>query len=89
MMVDFSGISIEELGRILDEFPWFTLARREYVRRHEELGEEALKEAAAEAGMFFLSRKELLENLKKKEAPAEKPAVSGTPAATPEEIRPS
>ena len=76
-MDDISKISVEELERILEEFPWFTIARMEYVRRHREFGEEALTEAASEAGIFFLSRKDFLEELKRKEETSGKSAAQG------------
>ena len=87
-MVDFAEISIEELGRILEEFPWFTIARKEYVRRHSKLGDEALDEAASEAGIFFLSRKEFLQELRRKDEPQAKHGADGRSGAA-QETKPS
>lgn len=61
--MDVSALTIQDLERILDDFPWFTVARKEYVRRHRDLGAEALNDAASAAGIFFLSRKEMLGSL--------------------------
>lgn len=87
-MVDLAEISIEELGRILEEFPWFTIARKEYVRRHSKLGDEALDEAASEAGIFFLSRKEFLQEVRRKDEPEAEPSTVGKTAEA-QETKPS
>ena len=58
--MDVTLLSLSELEQLLDRYPWFTLARKEYVLRHRPFGEEDLREAAARAGIFVLSRSEFL-----------------------------
>ena len=56
--MDVKTLTLQELEHLLEEYPWFTLARKEYVRRQGIMGEDALRQAAAEAGIFLLSREE-------------------------------
>ena len=58
--MDVTLLSLSELEQLLDRYPWFTLARKEYVLRHRPFGEADLREAAARAGIFVLSRSEFL-----------------------------
>ena len=58
--MEVSALTLAELEQLLDEYPWFTLARKEYVRRRRSFGEEELREAAARAGIYLLSRSEFL-----------------------------
>lgn len=62
-MTDISTISVKELEGLLEEYPWFTIARKEYVRRQGGMGEDALRSAAAEAGIFLLSRSDFADEL--------------------------
>lgn len=84
-MTDISTITVTELESLLEEYPWFTLARKEYVRRQGEMGEDALRSAAAEAGLYLLSRAEFVDELRGKKRKtvrtAAKPAAE--PVATP------
>ena len=56
--MDVKTLTLQELEHLLEEYPWFTLARKEYVRRQGIMGEDAIRQAAAEAGIFLLSREE-------------------------------
>lgn len=58
--MEVSALTLAELEQLLEEYPWFTLARKEYVRRRRSFGEEELREAAARAGIYLLSRSEFL-----------------------------
>ena len=62
-MMNLPALSVAELESLLEAYPWFTLARKEYVRRFRAMGEEALRAAAARAGLFLLSRKEFADEL--------------------------
>lgn len=61
--MDVKTLTLQELEHLLEEYPWFTLARKEYVRRQGILGEEAIRQAAAEAGIFLLSREEFFRQI--------------------------
>jgi len=61
--MNVTALTLAELEQMLEEYPWFTLARKEYVRRQGAMGEDALRRAAAEAGIFLLSRSEFLDEL--------------------------
>ena len=89
--MEVTALTLPELERLLDACPWFTLARKEYVRRHRSFGEEDLREAAARAGLYLLSRSEFLAEISGKqpkeefrETPVVAPAVPVT-APVPEE----
>ena len=57
-MVDLSQLSSVELQQMLEDHPWFTVARREAISR---LGDDeaALKRAVGRDAVFFLSRDEM------------------------------
>ena len=76
--MDVTLLSLSELEQLLDRYPWFTLARKEYVLRHRPFGEEDLREAAARAGIFVLSRSEFLAEITGKRL---KPAAAPVPQA--------
>lgn len=59
-MQDVRTLPSYEIQNLLDRYPWFTLARKEYVRRAGEKGRDSLLSAAADAGLFVLSRKDFL-----------------------------
>ena len=69
--MEVSALTLAELEQLLDEYPWFTLARKEYVRRRRSFGEEELREAAARAGIYLLSRSEFLAEITGKQPKAE------------------
>ncbi|MBQ6436931.1 MAG: tetratricopeptide repeat protein [Bacteroidales bacterium] len=80
--MEVSALTLAELEQLLDEYPWFTLARKEYVRRRRSFGEEELREAAARAGIYLLSRSEFLAEITGKRPRAE---VRKTPVSVPAE----
>lgn len=71
-MVDVRQLSAAELQQLLEDKPWFTVARREALSRQGD-DEEALQRAVGRDAIFFLSRAELLRILTGK-VPAETPA---------------
>ena len=78
--MEVSALTLAELEQLLEEYPWFTLARKEYVRRRRTFGEEELREAAARAGIYLLSRSEFFDEITGRKA---RPAASPAPAAAP------
>ena len=80
--MEVSALTLAELEQLLDEYPWFTLARKEYVRRRRSFGEEELREAAARAGIYLLSRSEFLAEITGKQPKVE---VREVPVAVQEE----
>lgn len=76
-MQTVSSLSTSDLQNLLDQYPWFTIARKEYVRRIGDDDKDAMLSAAADAGIFMLSRKEFLMELTN-----QKPAVR-VPVQTP------
>ena len=81
--MEVSALTLAELEQLLDAYPWFTLARKEYVRRRKAFGEEELREAAARAGIYLLSRSEFLAEITGKLPKVE--ALRKAPVAAPEE----
>ena len=77
-MVDLARLSPAELQQLLEDCPWFTVARREAIARQG--GDEAaLRRAIGRDAVFFLSRDEMLRLLTGKvpvqeTIPEEKPA---------------
>lgn len=66
-MQTVASLTTYDLQNILEQYPWFTIARKEYVRRCGKDDRDALMAAAADAGIFLLSRKEfILELLEQK-----------------------
>ena len=58
-MVDIHQLSSIELQQLLEDHPWFTVARREALSRQGD-DEEALRRALSRDAIFFLSRDEML-----------------------------
>ncbi|MBQ7640351.1 MAG: tetratricopeptide repeat-containing protein [Bacteroidales bacterium] len=83
--MEVSTLTLAELEQLLEEYPWFTLARKEYVRRRRTFGEEELREAAARAGIYLLSRSEFFDEITGRKA---RPAVAPAPAAAPVQLTP-
>ena len=79
--MEVSALTLAELEQLLDEYPWFTLARKEYVRRRRSFGEEELREAAARAGIYLLSRSEFLAEITGKLPKVEVREVREAPVA--------
>ena len=65
-MVDLQQLSPTELQQLLEDHPWFTVARREAIARQGS-DEETLRRAIGRDGIFFLSRNEMLRLLTGKE----------------------
>lgn len=77
-MVDLSRITSTELQQLLEDHPWFTVARREAIARQG--GDEAaLRRAVGRDAIFFLSRDEVFRLLTGKVPVAEEP-VAARPA---------
>ena len=73
-MVDLSQLSPVELQQLLEDCPWFTLARREAISRQCGDDETALRQALGRDAVFFLSRDGMFRLLTgRAAAPEEKP----------------
>ena len=81
-MVDLRQLSSAELQQLLEDCPWFTVARREAISRQGD-DEEALRRAVGRNAVFFLSRDELLRILTGK-VPAEEPVPVAEEPAKPQ-----
>ena len=82
--MEVSALTLSELEQLLDQCPWFTLARKEYVRRRRAFGEEELREAAARAGIYLLSRSEFFDEITGRKARAAAPVpLTQQPVAEP------
>ncbi|MBQ0025053.1 MAG: hypothetical protein KBT00_04950 [Bacteroidales bacterium] len=60
-MVNVKSLPSSELERIIEDYPWFSAARYEYILRQggDSHDKDAIRLAARRNGLFFLSRKEL------------------------------
>ena len=58
-MVDLAQLSSAGLQQLLEDNPWFTVARKEALSR-QGYDEEALRRAVGRNAIFFLSRDEIL-----------------------------
>jgi len=76
-MVDVRLLSSVELQQLLEDHPWFTVARRVALSRQGD-DEEALRRAVGRNAIFFLSRDDIFRLLtgrvKAEEVPAPQPA---------------
>ena len=77
-MVNLSELTTSQILQLLEDCPWFTVARREAISRQGG-DEETLRRAVGRDAVFFLSRDEMLRLLTGKvkareEAPKEKPS---------------
>lgn len=71
--MNLSTASISSLEQMLDEYPWFTLARKEYVARHSQMGDAGLRQAMKGSAIFFSSRAGMLKIIRaEKKRDAEK-----------------
>ena len=74
-MVDLGQLIPVQLQQLLEDYPWFTVARREVISRQGD-DEEALRRAVGRDAIFFLSRDAMLRLLtgkvRKEEPVAEK-----------------
>ncbi|MDD2594217.1 MAG: hypothetical protein PHD11_00155 [Bacteroidales bacterium] len=55
--MDISSLTINNLEQLIESYPWFTIARREYISRCADSGEDALQQAVSKAGIHVLSRR--------------------------------
>lgn len=79
-MVELARLSSAELQQLLEERPWFTVARREAIARQGD-DEAALRQAVGRDAIFFLSRDEMLRLLTGKvQIPEETPETKEKPA---------
>lgn len=63
--MELKELSILQLEELLELYPWFAVARKEYVFRRGEAGDEELHRAAAEAGIHLLGRAHFVRSVKK------------------------
>ena len=78
-MVDLSQLSSAGLQQLLEDTPWFTVARREALSRQGD-DEESLRRAVGRNAIFFLSRDEMLRILTGKVRAEEAEPVPEEPA---------
>ena len=78
-MVNLSELTPSQLQQLLEDCPWFTVARREAIGRQGG-DEEALRRAVGRDAIFFLSRDEMLRLLTGKVKPAEEAVPEEKPA---------
>ena len=79
-MVELARLSSAELQQLLEDRPWFTVARREAIARQGD-DEAALRRAVGRDAIFFLSRDEMLRLLTGKvRVPEEEPEGQEKPA---------
>ena len=71
-MVDLSQLPASELQQLLEDHPWFTVARREAIARQGD-DEEALRRTVGRDAVFFLSRDQVLRLLTGKIRPEQEP----------------
>ncbi|MCK9626335.1 MAG: hypothetical protein M0R23_07755 [Bacteroidales bacterium] len=63
--MEMKNLTISELEQLIENYPWFSLAHREYFIRMAQLDKENIRQAAKKAGLHVLSRKELVLALNK------------------------
>lgn len=73
-MVDLHQLSPTELQQLLEDHPWFTVARREAIARQDS-DEASLRRAIGRDGIFFLSRDQMFRLLTGKVKPQEAEAA--------------
>lgn len=67
-----STLSITELEKVVEKYPWFSLARREIFLRMILLGDEYRKEAVKKASVYLFTREGLLKDENLHLSPKEK-----------------
>jgi hypothetical protein len=70
-------LTVAQLEQLLDDYPWFTLARRELMLRRASSDEDALLEEFRRAGIWYRDKKALLIQFR------ENSAISRSAAAKP------
>ena len=72
---DIRSLSLAQIEQVIEQYPWFALARKEYFCRMVALDKDNLKSAAAKAGLYVISRDHMVRTaldpkpVKKKSAP--------------------
>jgi tetratricopeptide (TPR) repeat protein len=82
-MVEIRNLSSGELQQLLEDYPWFTVARREALSRHGN-DEEALRRAVGRDAIFFLSRDQIVKLVSGKIKQQEEAAPAADPAPRPQ-----
>ncbi len=59
MVSDLSQLSVSELDKVIKQYPWFALARRELFLRMASLGEEYREEGVKKVTVYLFSREKL------------------------------
>ena len=81
--MNLASLTVNELEALLEETPWFTLARKEYLWRQGEMGDEALRSATAGSALYLPSRAGFLrevEERRRREAAAREQAAQAAKA---------
>ena len=69
--MEINSLTNSDLEQLLENYPWFSLARQEYISRMTMQSEESLRAAVSEAGIHLLSKKMFIKAvLKQQEKPA-------------------
>ena len=72
---DIKTLSLAEIEQLIDLYPWFSFARKEYFERMASMGQENTAEAARKIGLFVISRayisSSIKENIARKSRQAE------------------
>ena len=82
--MNLASLPVNELEALLEESPWFTLARKEYLWRQGEMGDEALRGATAGSALYLPSRAGFLREVaerRRREAAAREQASQAAKAA--------
>ena len=82
--MNLASLPVNELEALLEESPWFTLARKEYLWRQGEMGDEALRSATAGSALYLPSRAGFLREVaerRRREAAAREQAAQAAKAA--------
>jgi tetratricopeptide (TPR) repeat protein len=59
-IIELSSLSLPDLDKVLKNYPWFSLARKEFFMRMTALGEEYRNEGLKKAAIYVFSREGLL-----------------------------
>ncbi len=59
MVSDLSQLSVSELDKVIKQYPWFALARRELFLRMASLGDEYREEGVKKVTVYLFSREKL------------------------------
>lgn len=62
-------MTLREIEKLIDQYPWFTLARRELFLRMADMGKDHKKMGIRRAAGYVYSRERMLKELEQKERP--------------------